>query len=84
METNAIISEALRPITESLNADTAKQFAELRMSDDVQQRVDVLASKCNEGELNDEERGEYESLVRVGNILAVLKAKAKKIVAGQS
>ena len=54
------------------------------MSDDVQQRVDVLASKCNEGELNDEERGEYESLVRVGNILAVLKAKAKKIVAGQS
>ena len=84
MKKDTIISEALRPITESLNADTAKHFAELRMSDGVQQRVNELATKCNEGELSDEERDQYESLVSVGNILAVLKAKAKKIVAGQS
>lgn len=84
METTTIISEALRPITDSLTGDVAKQFAELKLTGPVQDRVDVLASKCNEGELTEQEKSEYESLVKVGNILAVLKAKARKIVAEQS
>ena len=84
METSSIISEALRPITDSLTGETAKQFAELKFTGPIQDRVDLLASKCNEGELSEQERSEYDSLVKVGKILTVLKAKAKKIIAEQA
>ena len=40
-----------------------------------------LAAKCNEGELSQQERDEYEEYVRVGNLLALIKAKAKRIFA---
>jgi hypothetical protein len=81
---NTIIDELLEPFTEALTPEAAQSLARLKAKPAVQARVDELAAKCNEGELTESERKEYETYVQVGNIFALLKAKAKKIVAGNS
>lgn len=40
-------------------------------------RIDSLASKCTEGELNDDERAEYEGYVRANKFVAVLRREAR-------
>jgi hypothetical protein len=40
-----------------------------------------LADKCTEGELTPEERDEYEGMIRVGNFVAILQAKARRLLA---
>ena len=40
-------------------------------------RIDKLARKCNEGELSDMERREYESYVHAIDFSAILQAKAR-------
>ena len=79
-----IIDEMLEPFTEALTPEVAKSLATLKAKPSVQARVDQLAAKCNEGDLTEAERSEYETYVQVGNIFALLKAKAKKIVASNS
>jgi hypothetical protein len=41
------------------------------------ERVQALAEKANEGELTESERRDYETYVHVGNIIAILQAKAR-------
>jgi hypothetical protein len=43
----------------------------------MQGRIEELADKCTEGWLTPEERDEYEALIRVGNFIAILQAKAR-------
>jgi hypothetical protein len=80
----AIIDEMLEPLTEALSPDAARAFAELKTPASVQSRVDELATKCNEGALTDQERADYEKYVRVGNLFALIKAKAKRVIAQES
>ncbi len=81
---NTIIDEMLEPFTEWLTPEGAQNLSKLKAKPVVQARVDELAAKCNEGELTEAERREYETYVQIGNIFALLKAKAKKIVADNS
>jgi len=80
----AIIDEMLEPLAEALTPDAARLFAELKAPPSVQARVDELAAKCNEGELTDRERADYEKYVRIGNLFALIKAKAKRVIAESS
>lgn len=76
---HAIIGEILEPFTDCLTPESARQFANLKVKPSVQARIDELAAKANEGELSDAEQQEYETFVQVGNIFALLKARAKKV-----
>jgi hypothetical protein len=44
----------------------------------LQARIELLASWNTEGSLGENEREEYESLVRVGNFVAILQARARR------
>jgi len=77
-----VLAGILEPVTASLNEEAARKLVGLRVNRDLQARVDVLARKCNEGELTPEERSEYESYVLAGNVVAILQAKAR-ILLGQ-
>ena len=77
---DAIIDEMLEPLTDALTPETAKAFANLKVPSAVQARVDQLAAKCNEGALTADERADYETYVRIGNLLALIKAKAKRVI----
>jgi hypothetical protein len=56
----------------------ARRAAEFRISQTVQDRMDKLAERANEGELTDNERDEYEALVDVADMIAILKLKARR------
>jgi hypothetical protein len=56
----------------------------LQAKPSMQARVDELAVRCNEGDLTSEERAEYETYVRIGNLFALITAKAKRLLADQS
>jgi hypothetical protein len=77
----AILDEMLEPLVEALTTDSARVLSQIQAKPSVQARVDQLAAKCNEGELSQQERDEYEEYVRVGNLLALIKAKAKRVLA---
>ena len=47
----------------------------------MQGRIEELADKCTEGGLTPEERDEYDALIRVGNFVAILQAKARRLLA---
>jgi hypothetical protein len=53
----------------------------LRADAEMQGRIEELADKCTEGELTPEERDEYEAMIRVGNFVAILQAKARRLLA---
>ena len=81
---HTIIGDILEPFTDSLTPESARQFADLKVKPSVQARVDELAAKANEGKLTDAEQQEYETFVQVGNIFALLKARAKKVASDLS
>lgn len=81
---SAIINNVLAPLTDALTPQSKQLLANLKANPTVQKRVAELASKCNEGELTEAERAEYEAYVRVGNVMNLLRAKAKQALANPS
>jgi len=79
-----VLNELLEPLSNCLTPEVARRVVALRASAAAQRRVDELAAKCNDGELSADERAEYEAYVMAGNLIAVIQAKARRLLAGQS
>ena len=75
-----VLERLLEPVTDSLNEEAARKLVGLRADVELQARVDLLAQKSNEGELTPAERSEYERYVLVGDLLAILQAKARMLL----
>jgi len=69
------------PILKFFTIDQARQIVDFRGDAQLQARIEVLAAKCNEGELSDDERAEYEGYVKANKFIAVLQAKVRKLLA---
>jgi hypothetical protein len=65
----------------SLNIKAAQSLLKIRADKTAAKRMAKLARKCNEGELTPEERTEYEMNVLAAELLALLQAKARALVA---
>lgn len=64
-----------------LSTDKARNVLDYRADESLQQRIEELADKCNEGELSLSERAEYEGYVRANNFVAIIQAKARLVLA---
>lgn len=80
----SVLERLLDPVSQSLNVEAARKLVRLKADPKTQARVDVLARKCNDGDLTAEERAEYERFVTVGNVIAILQAKARLLLSKQS
>jgi hypothetical protein len=78
---NAILDRLLDPVTRCLTPEVAQQLVALRADPQLQERLDTLADKCTEGLLSADEREEYETYVQAVQIIAILQAKARKLLA---
>lgn len=78
------LDRLLDPVGRCLTPEVARQLVALRAEPDLQARVDLLAHRCNEGELTPEEREEYELYIRASRFIALLQAKARRLLAQQS
>lgn len=74
---------AIDPIFSLLTPGQVRAIIDFRGDDQLAQRSEELARKCNEGELSDEERAEYEGYARANNYIAVLQAKARRLLSDQ-
>ena len=73
-----VLDSLLDPLSRCLDAASARRVAEFHVAANVQQRVDALAERANEGLLSDGERAEYEALVNASDFIAILKLKARR------
>ncbi len=78
---SAAIERLLAPVSESLNVEAARKLIRLKADRATQARVDALAHKANEGDLTDAEHAEYQCLVTAGNVIAILQAQARLMLA---
>ena len=76
-----ILERSLDPVTSSLNDEAARKLISLKADRKAQTHVAKLARKCNEGELTEEERAEYPTYVMAGELVAILQAKARTLLA---
>jgi hypothetical protein len=71
-------------LTIIFSVDKARRLVNYRADESLQDRIDELACKCNEGALTEAEQSEYEGYVRANNFVAILQAKARKVLASAS
>ena len=71
----------LAAVGQCLDRQSAESLLRLRADTEIQERIEELADKCTEGRLTLEERDEYEAMIRVGNFVAILQAKARRLLA---
>ena len=79
--TEATLENILGAVGECLDRASAEALLRLKADARLQARIEELADRCTEGMLAEEEREEYENLIRVGNFIAILQAKARKQLA---
>ena len=84
LQGNRVLERLLALVSQSLNVEAAHRLVRLKADARTQARIDKLARKCNEGALNTRERAEYERYVAAGNLIAILQAQARLILAQQS
>jgi hypothetical protein len=74
----------LEPVARSLNVDAAKKLVRLKADAKVQAHVAKLARKCNEGKLSPEEMADYDRFIAFADVVAILQAKARLLLARES
>ena len=67
----------LEPLSRCLDAESARRVVDLQVEPPVQERIDTLAERANEGTLSDIEESEYEALINAADFISVLKLKAR-------
>ena len=81
---NDILDRILDPVSRAMGPAAAREMMLLRADAESQARIDELADRCTEGQLTDEERAEYETLIAAAGVIAVLQAKARASLADPS
>ena len=79
-----LLEDILEPVSDSLNEEAARKLIGIRANPDAQARIGELATKCSEGEISPEERAEYETYVLAGELVAILQAKARRLLGGRN
>jgi hypothetical protein len=78
MSEAALLDALLDPFTHCLDLESARRVAEFEIAPSVQDRVDALAEKVNEGVLTEDERTDYEALINTADLISILKLKARR------
>ena len=77
-----VLDQFLDPLSRCLDTESARRVLALGVSASVQERVDTLAERANEGLLSADERAEYETLISAEEFVAILKLKARRQLSG--
>jgi hypothetical protein len=78
MNTAAGLDGLLESLSRCFDMDSARRIIELQVAAPVQQRIECLANRANEGVLSDDERQEYDALINAADFISILKLKARQ------
>jgi len=74
------LDKLITPLGDCLTLESAQKIVDLRADNDLQERIHALGEKSSAGTLTDEERDEYETIVRYTNFVSILQSKARKML----
>ncbi len=83
MDTIPTLVRMLDPVGKSFGVKTAQALVNLRADAELQANMERLARRCTEGKLTPEEKAEYDAFVSANNVIAILQAKARAVLARQ-
>jgi len=78
MSVATVLDGLLDSLSRCLDAESARRVVELRVAPPVQQRIDTLAERANDGVLTSDEAAEYEALIDAADFISILKVKARQ------
>ncbi len=81
MANSTTLDQLFDTVGDCLTVDTASRLSSLSLPESVQRQLDDWADKNSLGQLGDEERSQYEAMLRALNFIAVLQAKSRRIIA---
>lgn len=76
------VAKLVEDLGDCFTPETAKRVLAIRADSKLQSRIAHLANRCTEGTLTEVERAEYGNYVAYGTFLAILKSKARQLLAG--
>ncbi len=79
-----VLDTFLNPLAECFTPEVALRILNLRAAPSLQTRIDELAEKANEGTLSETEAGEYAAYVEGIDMVGILQAKARGVLANSS
>ena len=74
------LERMVEPVSRCLTREVARQIVALRAEPELEQRVEELACKADNGQLTEAERDEYESYVRASKFISILQSKARALL----
>ena len=79
-----VLDQLVAPLGECLTPESARRLLALKVDRKLQARVDDLAGRHSRGELTPEEQAEYGGYVYFDTFVAILKSKARQLLAASS
>ena len=76
-----VLDQLVSTFGEFLTPESARRLLALKADPDVQARVDQMATRHTEGQLTPAEQAEYGRYVSYATLVAILKSKARQLLA---
>lgn len=77
-----LVNEIFDLLGEQMSPDLATRLLSMRPDEATVARLDELGDKANEGQLTDAERAEYDRYLWLGEVMAKMQYRAKRLLAG--
>ena len=74
----------LQPVTEAMSPEFANKLISLRADAELLSHIDQLRAKANQGTMTAEEEAEYREFVEAVDVISILQAKARRVLAKPS
>jgi hypothetical protein len=79
-----VLDQLITPLGDCLTPESARRLLALKADPKLQARVDDLARRHSRGELTPEEQAEYGHYVSYSTFVAILKSKARQLLANSA
>jgi hypothetical protein len=79
-----LIDQLVAPLGDCLTPESARRLIALKPDAVLQRRMDDMASRHTEGRLTPAEEAEYGRMVSYATFVAILKSKARQLVAARN
>ena len=83
-KSNLLFDHLISSLGECLTPESARRILALKADPVLQTYIDDLAARHSEGSLTPEEQAEYGRYVSFSTFVAILKSKARQLLAGTS
>jgi hypothetical protein len=81
MKSDLVLDRLVSPLGECLTPESARRILALKADPELRDYIDDLAARHSEGRLTPEEQAEYGKYVSFNTFIAILKSKARQLLA---